>query len=208
MPRCAWAGSDPLLTEYHDSEWGVPQRDGRALWEMLVLEGFQAGLSWTIILRKRDAFRAAFHGFRPEAVARYGPRDVARLLRDPRIVRSRAKIVATIDGARAYLAMRDAGIDFAEFVWGLAGGAPHRFEGPARTKSPLSGKISAVLKSRGFKFVGPVIVYAWLQAVGIENGHSRGCFRREEVAVDGPPRVPRIDRAAAPPRRRGRSDRT
>lgn len=177
--RCAWAEHDPMLRAYHDEEWGVPERDGRALWEKLMLDGFQAGLSWLTILRKRDAFRRAFQGFDPEAVARFGPADVDRLLTDPGIVRSRAKIEATIGNARAYLAMEEAGEDFSTFVWTLAGGAPVRNGGvtvPAKT--PLSEAISKALKARGFKFVGPVIVYAWMQATGIVDDHAADCFRR------------------------------
>jgi DNA-3-methyladenine glycosylase I len=180
--RCPWAENDPLLRAYHDEEWGVPERDSRALWEKLMLDGFQAGLSWTTILRKRDAFRQAFQGFDPQIVARFGAADVTRLLEDPGIVRSRAKIEATIGNARAYLAMAEAGEDFSTFVWTLAGGAPIRSAGgdiPAKT--PLSEEISAALKNRGFKFVGPVIVYAWMQATGIVNDHVLGCFRRDAI---------------------------
>jgi DNA-3-methyladenine glycosylase I len=179
--RCSWAESDPLLCEYHDTEWGVPEYDSRALWEKLMLDGFQAGLSWSIILRKREAFRKAFKNFDPKKVARFGEADVARLLEDAGIVRSRAKIEATIGGARAYLAMKDAGEDFSAFVWGMAGGKPLLNSGEVLAKSPLSEEISKALKKRGFKFVGPVIVYAWMQAVGIVNDHAAGCFRRRVV---------------------------
>jgi DNA-3-methyladenine glycosylase I len=180
LQRCPWAQNDPLLRAYHDEEWGVPQRDSRALWEMLMLEGFQAGLSWITILRKREAFREAFSGFNPEAVARFHEKDVIRLAENAAIIRSRAKIEATIAGARIYLAMRDAGEDFADFVWGLAPGSPIvNRTGTFPAKSALSEAISAALKQRGFKFVGPVMVYAWLQAVGIVNDHSRECFRHE-----------------------------
>jgi DNA-3-methyladenine glycosylase I len=176
--RCQWSESDPLLRSYHDTEWGVPEFDDRALWEKLMLDGFQAGLSWLIILRKRDAFRKAFKNFDPEKVARFGASDVARLMNDVGIVRSRAKIEATIGGARAYLAMRDAGVGFSDFIWGMTGGKPIQNSGERPTKSPLSEQISKALKQRGFKFVGPVIVYAWVQAVGIVNDHSDDCFRR------------------------------
>jgi DNA-3-methyladenine glycosylase I len=179
--RCSWAESDPLLLQYHDTEWGVPEYDSRALWEKLMLDGFQAGLSWSIILRKRDAFRKAFRNFDPEKVARFSQADVSRLLADPGIVRSRAKIEATIGGARAYLAMREAGEDFSAFVWDLAGGKPLQNRGDVPTQTPLSLEISKALKKRGFKFVGPVIVYAWMQAVGIVNDHAAGCFRRKAV---------------------------
>jgi DNA-3-methyladenine glycosylase I len=182
--RCSWAESDPLLLQYHDTEWGVPEYDSRALWEKLMLDGFQAGLSWSIILRKRDAFRKAFRAFDPEKVARFSQADVSRLLADPGIVRSRAKIEATIGGARAYLAMREAGEDFSAFVWDLAGGKPLQNRGDVPTQTPLSQEISKALKKRGFKFVGPVIVYAWMQAVGIVNDHAPGCFRRKAVRSD------------------------
>jgi len=182
LHRCAWAESDPLLRTYHDEEWGVPEYDSRALWETLMLEGFQAGLSWLIILRKREAFREAFAGFDPEAVARFGENDVVRLLANPGIIRSRAKIEATIQGARIYLAMRDAGEDFSKYVWALAGGKPIRnTTGTLPAKTELSETISATLKKRGFKFVGPVIVYAWMQATGIVNDHSEHCFRRNAM---------------------------
>jgi DNA-3-methyladenine glycosylase I len=181
LQRCAWAGNDPQMRAYHDEEWGVPERDSRALWEKLMLDGFQAGLAWITILRKRDAFRAAFKGFDPEVVARFDEADVARLLGDAGIVRSRSKIEATIGNARAYLAMREAGEDFSAFVWGMAGGAPIMGDGVhLPVKSPLSEQMSAALKKRGFKFVGPVIVYAWMEAVGIVDDHAAGCFRRNK----------------------------
>ena len=179
--RCAWAEGDALLRAYHDTEWGVPEHDSRAVWEMLMLEGFQAGLSWSVILRKRAAFRKAFRNFAPQKVARFGETDIARLLQDAGIVRSRAKIEATIGGARAYLSMRDAGEDLSTFVWGLAGGKPLQHQGARVTQSQLSEELSKALKKRGFKFVGPVIVYAWMQAVGIVNDHSLECFRRASV---------------------------
>ena len=179
--RCSWAEGDPLLRAYHDEEWGLPERDSRKLWETLMLEGFQAGLSWTIILRKREAFRKAFGGFNPKLVARYGKADVARLLLDPGIVRSKAKIDATIAGARIYLAMEAAGDDFSALVWGIAGGKQIQNTGSLPSSTPLSEEMSKVLKNRGFKFVGPVIVYAWMQATGIVNDHAAYCFRRREV---------------------------
>ncbi|MGC2110855.1 MAG: DNA-3-methyladenine glycosylase I [Candidatus Korobacteraceae bacterium] len=183
--RCSWAESDPLLRAYHDEEWGVPEYDSRALWEKLMLDGFQAGLSWSIILRKRDAFRAAFKSFDPQAVARFGKADIARLLKDPGIVRSRAKIEATIGGARSYLALQNEGHDFSTFIWNMAGGKPIQNRGPRPVKTPLSEEISKALKKRGFKFVGPVIVYAWMQAVGIVNDHAATCFRRKAVQSGG-----------------------
>ena len=177
--RCAWSENDPLLRQYHDEEWGVPEHDSRALWEKLMLDGFQAGLAWVTILRKREAFRQGFRGFDPQIVARFDGDDVARLLADPGIVRSRAKIEATIGNARAYLAMEAAGEPFSTFVWSMAGGAPIRNTGVVPTRTPLSEEMSAALKKRGFKFVGPVIVYAWMQATGIVNDHAAGCFRRD-----------------------------
>ncbi len=179
--RCSWAESDPLLRAYHDEEWGMPEYNSRALWEKLMLDGFQAGLSWTIILRKRDAFRVAFKNFDPEAVARFGKADIARLLKEPGIVRSRVKIEATIGGARAYLALQSEGQDFSTFIWNMAGGKPIQNSGASPVKTPLSEEISKALKKRGFKFVGPVIVYAWMQAVGIVNDHAATCFRRKAV---------------------------
>src|SRR6202453_4481026 len=146
-----------------------------------MLDGFQAGLSWTIILRKRDAFRKAFKNFDPEKVARFGKADVIRLLENPGIVRSRAKIEATIAGARIYLEMQRTGEDFAGFVWGIAGGRPIQNTGRVPISTPLSEEMSKALKERGFKFVGPVIVYAWMQATGIVNDHVVGCFRRGAV---------------------------
>src|SRR5579872_672863 len=134
------------MRAYHDREWGIPERDSRALWEKLMLDGFQAGLSWSIILRKRDAFREAFDGFRPEIVAHFGAKDVARLLENPGIVRSRAKIEATIGGARAYLAMREAGEDFSKFVWDMAGGKPILNSGRIPAQTPLSAEISKALR--------------------------------------------------------------
>jgi DNA-3-methyladenine glycosylase I len=177
--RCAWAESDPLLRAYHDQEWGVPQYDSRALWELLMLEGFQAGLAWITVLRKRDAFRKAFRGFDPARVARFGEQDVARLLGNEGIIRSRAKIDATITGARIFEEMKRDGEDFSQFVWNLTGGKPIKNKtGQVPAKTPLSEEISAALKKRGFKFVGPVIVYAWMQAAGMVNDHSLRCFRR------------------------------
>jgi DNA-3-methyladenine glycosylase I len=179
LHRCAWAESDPLLRVYHDEEWGIPQHDSRALWEALMLDGFQAGLSWLTILRKREAFRKAFANFRPERVARFRQADIDRLLANPGIIRSRAKIEATIGGAQAYLTMQKSGEDFSTFVWGMAGGVPiQNTTGTVPAKTALSEQMSKALKQRGFKFVGPVIVYAWMQAMGMVNDHSPDCFRR------------------------------
>ena len=185
--RCGWRGmaGDPLYEAYHDTDWGVPEYDSRALWEKLVLDGFQAGLAWITILRKREAFRAAFDGFDPEKVARYGDADRARLMADAGIVRSNAKIDAAISGARIFLDMRDRGEDFSQFCWGFVDGQPiqNRWQGfgevPAQT--PLAVEVSKALKAKGFKFTGPVIVYAWMQAVGIINDHLTCCFRHDAV---------------------------
>jgi DNA-3-methyladenine glycosylase I len=180
--RCAWAGSDALMRAYHDTEWGVPERDPRALWEKLMLDGFQAGLAWITVLRKRETMRAAFAGFDPRQVARFGEADVARLLADPGIIRSRAKIDAAIQGARIWCDMADRGEDFGTYSWSFTDGEVVRGDGasvPAKTE--MSERISKDLKRRGFKFVGPTIVYAWMQAVGIVNDHSAACFRRDQV---------------------------
>jgi DNA-3-methyladenine glycosylase I len=179
--RCTWAESDALMRAYHDEEWGVPQHDSRMLWEMLMLEGFQAGLAWIIILRKRDAFRKAFAKFDPEKVARFGKKDVTRLMGDAGIVRARAKIDATIRGAQIYCDMRDSGESFDDFCWSFTKGKVIKSDGRSRiVTTPLSEEISKEMKRHGFKFVGPTIVYAWMQAVGIANDHSANCFRRRQ----------------------------
>ena len=180
--RCAWAESDPHLLSYHDEEWGVPDFDSRSLWEALMLEGFQAGLAWVIVLRKRDEFRRAFHEFAPEAVARLTEDDIAGMLTNPGIIRSRAKIQATIGGARVFLKMQESGEDFSRWAWELIGGQPIQNNGPIPVSTPLSETVSKELKRRGFKFVGPTICYAWMQAVGMVNDHSTDCFRREFCA--------------------------
>jgi DNA-3-methyladenine glycosylase I len=184
--RCSWANDDSLMQSYHDEEWGVPERDPRALWEKLMLDGFQAGLAWITVLRKRDAFRKAFAGFEPGKVARFGERDVLRLLENPGIIRSRSKIEATIHGARIYCEMTDRGEDFSRFCWSFTDGRVLKGSGRRFVATtPLSEQISKTLKQRGFKFVGPTIVYAWMQAVGIVNDHAAGCFRREQVSKAG-----------------------
>ena len=163
----------------------MPERDSRALWEKLILDGFQAGLAWITILRKRDGFRAAFEGFDPEVIAAYGPADVERLMGDPGIVRARAKIEATIKNARAYLAMRDKGEDFSEFLWSFVDGKPVENHWTSMsqvpTQTPASVAMSKALKDRGFSFVGPVIVYAFMQAVGMVNDHMTSCHRWDDV---------------------------
>ena len=179
MSRCAWASDDPLMRAYHDKEWGVPQHDSRMLWEMLMLEGFQAGLSWSIILRKRAGFRKAFARFNPKKVAKFGKADITRLMADEGIVRARAKIEATIKGAQIYCEMEQQGDTFNDFCWSFTGGKVIKSDGRSRiVTSPLSEQISKEMKRRGFKFVGPTIIYAWMQAIGIVNDHSDGCWRR------------------------------
>jgi DNA-3-methyladenine glycosylase I len=184
LHRCAWADGDSLMRAYHDEEWGVPQRDSRMLWEMLMLEGFQAGLAWIIVLRKREAFRKAFAGFDPQKVARFGKGDIARLMADTGIIRARAKIEATIRGAQIFGEMEDRGERFGDFCWSFTDGKVVKGNGRSQiSSSPLSEQISREMKRRGFKFVGPTIVYAWTQAVGIVNDHSSRCFRRTQVAL-------------------------
>ena len=188
--RCSWCGADPLYVAYHDTEWGVPERDGRALFEKLVLDGFQAGLSWITILRKRDAFRHAFAGFDPRAVAAFTPAHVEALMLDAGIVRNRAKIEGAVASARAWLALGGADA-FSAMLWGYVGGRPlqpspaTRGEVPAATD--LSRQISGDLKRAGFAFCGPTIVYAFLQACGLVNDHLDGCFRQPECATLAPP---------------------
>ena len=189
--RCGWRGmaGDPLYEAYHDNEWGVPEYDSRALWEKLVLDGFQAGLAWITILRKREAFRAAFAGFDPDRVAAFGPEDRARLMADPGIVRSNAKIDAAISGARIFVEMRDRGEDFSGFLWSFVGGAPlnsgFREISQVPAQTPEAVEMSRALKAKGFKFCGPVIVYAFMQATGIVNDHLTGCFRHGPVSAMG-----------------------
>jgi len=185
LHRCAWPGTDPLYVAYHDSEWGVPEFESRALWEKLVLDGFQAGLSWITILRKREALRKAFAGFDPEVVARFGEADVERLLLDAGIIRSRAKITAAIDSARITLDLRDKGIEFKDFIWQIQDHKPqvnHFRKGEIPTQTTTSQELAKLLKSKGYKFCGPVIVYAFMQAVGMVNDHVVDCFRHAEVA--------------------------
>ena len=181
LKRCHWPGTDPLYVAYHDEEWGVPERDSRALYEKLILDGFQAGLAWITILKKREAFRAAFQGFDPDLIARYGEADVNRLLADAGIVRSRAKIEAAVNSARAYLSMRERGEDFSQFIWSFTDGATLQNAWTDKTqvpaKTPLSEEMSKALSAKGFKFCGPVIVYAFMQAVGVVNDHLTYCHR-------------------------------
>ena len=186
--RCPWCGQDPLYVAYHDQEWGVPERDPRALWEKLVLDGFQAGLSWITILRKRDAFRSAFAGFAPEVIAGWGEADVVRLLADAGIVRSRSKIEATIGNARAYLDIA-AGEGFDRWLWRFVDGRPlqNRFRTPAQVpaETSLSNAVSRDLRRAGFRFAGPTIVYAFMQATGMVNDHLVTCPRHDAVSELG-----------------------
>jgi DNA-3-methyladenine glycosylase I len=189
--RCTWRGMAgvPIYEAYHDTEWGVPEYDSRALWEKLVLDGFQAGLSWITILKKREAFRAAFDGFDPDKVARYGEAERARLMNDAGIIRSNGKIDAAISGARLFLEMRERGEDFSQFIWSFTDGKPiqNGFEQgqqvPAET--PLAVEMSKALKAKGFKYCGPVIVYAYMQAIGVVNDHLTCCFRHDAVRRGG-----------------------
>jgi DNA-3-methyladenine glycosylase I len=181
LERCPWPGiGDPLYSAYHDTEWGVPHADDRRLFEKLILEGFQAGLSWLTILRKREAFRRAFDNFDAQRIARYGDKDIERLMADAGIVRNRLKIVATIDNARAYLALRER-TTLAAFLWSHMEGGPmlNTFgtmaEVPAAT--PQSKRISKALKTQGFRFAGPTTIYAYMQSVGLVNDHLVGCPR-------------------------------
>ncbi len=176
--RCGWCGTDPLYVAYHDTEWGVPEYDDRALFEKLILDGFQAGLSWITILKKRDNFRAAFEGFHPETIAEYGDAEIARLLADAGIVRHRGKIEATIGNARAWLALSEQRA-FSDFMWDFVDGSPVQndfrslAEVPAQTDASVA--LSKALKKQGFKFCGPTIVYAVMQACGLVNDHLVGC---------------------------------
>ncbi len=183
--RCFWAGEDPMMIAYHDEEWGVPIRDDRRWYEKLLLDGAQAGLSWSTILRKREGYRRAFAGFDPAKVARFTERDVTRLMSDAGIVRNRLKIRSAIGNARAFLALQAEHGSFDAFVWRFVGGKPlrgrvrGRADIPART--PLSDALSKELRGRGFTFVGSTIVYAFMQAGGLVNDHTAGCFRRTQV---------------------------
>jgi DNA-3-methyladenine glycosylase I len=184
--RCVWAGDDPLYVAYHDEEWGVPEYDPRALYEKLMLDSFQAGLSWITILRKRDNFRRAFDGFVPEVIARYGTKKIEMLMQDAGIVRNRAKIEGAIASARAYLDLMEKGPGFSALLWSFVDGRPkiNRFRSRSQipAETPVSRAISKELASRGFKFVGPTIVYAFMQAVGMVNDHVVKCFRHAALA--------------------------
>ena len=179
--RCGWCGTDPLYVRYHDTDWGVPEYDSRALFEKLILDGFQAGLSWITILKKRENFRSAFDGFKPEVIARYDRRRIEKLMNDPGIVRNRLKIEGTVESAKAYLAMDD----FSAYLWDFVDGKPvqnaFRTLKQVPAETPLTQKVSKDLKTRGFKFCGPTIVYAFMQACGLINDHLVDCHRHEAV---------------------------
>ncbi len=187
LTRCSWGDwTDPAYLAYHDEEWGLPSRDRRHLFEMLVLEGAQAGLSWTTILRKREGYRAAFAGFDAERVAAFGPDDVHRLMLDAGIVRNRAKIESAIDNARALLALEASGLSFVDYIWSFVGG--HALQnafasGAVPAETAESQAMSKDLKKRGFRFMGPTTCYAFMQATGLVNDHAADCFRHAEIAA-------------------------
>jgi len=203
--RCGWSTSNEQMILYHDTEWGVPVHEDRQLFGKLVLDGFQAGLSWAIILRKRDAFLKAFDGFNPDKMARYDARQVAKILRDPGIVRNKQKVKSAVGNARAFLKMKDAGESLDQFLWQFVGGKPKvnarkTLRGvPAETKE--STAMSKALVERGFRFVGPTICYAFMQAVGMVNDHLVTCYRYAELTSP----APSIGRSVGPraPSRRG-----
>ena len=193
--RCSWPGTDPLYVAYHDTDWGVPERDSRALFEKLVLDGFQAGLSWITILRKRENFRRAFNGFEPARMARYNRRKIESLMNDAGIVRNRAKIEGSVISARAYLDLSQKQ-DFSEFIWSFVDGRPvqnrWRARGDVPAETEVSRKLSKALAEKGFKFCGPTIVYAFMQAVGLVNDHYVDCCRHAECAALAIPRRKKI----------------
>jgi DNA-3-methyladenine glycosylase I len=184
--RCFWAASDPLLASYHDQEWGVPVHDDRRWYEKIVLDGAQAGLSWLTILRKREAYREAFLGFDPARVARFGARDVDRLMKNAGIVRNLLKIRSAVGNARAFLTVQEEHGTFDAFIWSFVDGRPlqgrARGRGDLPASTPLSDQLSKALKQRGFTFVGTTIVYAFMQAAGLVNDHTVGCYRRTQIA--------------------------
>jgi len=196
--RCAWVSADPLYQSYHDREWGVPERDDRALYEKIILDGFQAGLSWITILRKRENFRRAFDGFDPEKIARYRPAKIEKLMSDAGIIRNRQKIEAAVVSAKAYVSLRKEMGSFSDFLWQFTDGQTlvNRWDTPKHipAKSPESEAMSKALMKRGFRFVGPTICYAFMQAVGMVNDHTTNCFRYAELTQ---PKAGRV----RPPRR-------
>lgn len=181
--RCKWSGTDPLMMSYHDTEWGVPEHDDQNLLGKLILDGAQAGLSWITILRKKEGYQKAFHGFDPERIAKYGKRDIERLMKDASIVRNRQKIESAIANSKAYLDLKHRGMSFDEFLWQFVDGRTKQNHWksniPAITKE--SEALSKALKSEGFRFVGPTIVYAFMQAVGMVYDHTTDCFRHSEL---------------------------
>jgi DNA-3-methyladenine glycosylase I len=183
--RCPWPGQDPFYVAYHDDEWGVPEYDDRALYEKLILDGFQAGLSWITILRKRENFRRAFDGFEPERIARYNKRKIEKLMQDAGIVRNRQKIEGAVASARAYLDIMEKGPGFSKLLWGFVDGTPkvnrYRSVKQVPAETAVSKAMSKELAGRGFKFVGPTIVYAFMQATGMVNDHLVGCYRHEQL---------------------------
>jgi len=187
LPRCPWPGEDPLYVAYHDDEWGVPEYDDRALYEKLVLDGFQAGLSWITILRKRDNFRKAFDGFEPAKIARYTPRRVEKLMLDAGIVRNRLKLDSTVSNARAFIDVQKQYGSFDEYIWRFVDGRPKRNArkgmGDIPSSTPESDAMSKDLKKRGFRFVGTTICYAFMQATGMVNDHLVSCFRYKELSA-------------------------
>ena len=188
VQRCSWAGSDPLMVAYHDEEWGVPCYDDDELFERLMLEGFQAGLSWSTILNKRENFRRAFDNWDAQTIADYGDADIARLLADPGIERNRLKVNGAVRNARAFLELQQDEGGFSRFVWSFTGGAPLARIEPLRevlAHSAESDGLSKALKKRGFTFVGTTICYAFMQSVGMVNDHSEACFRYAEIATNG-----------------------
>lgn len=200
--RCPWAEADPRLREYHDAEWGVPTRDERRLYELVVLEGAQAGLSWLTVLRRREAYRTAFVGFDPERVARFGPSDVERLLGDPGLIRHRGKLEAAVRNARATLRLRETDGGLAAFAWSFVDDAPidHAWSDPSRVpaSTPRSRALARGLRDRGFAFVGPTTCYSFMQAAGLVNDHLTGCFRHGEVGSGGAPGYVPGPRSGAP----------
>lgn len=206
--QCPWAGTDPLYVAYHDEEWGVPSHDDRHLFEMLVLEGAQAGLSWITILRKREGYRKAFAAFDPAKVARFGPGDVELLLGNPGIVRNRLKVGSSIGNAKAFLALQAEEGSFSDWLWRYVDGKPvqgtYREMREVPAKTPLAERISKDLLKRGFRFVGPTIVYAYLQAVGVVNDHLVTCPRRREVSLRSHSAAPSAQPRPSGPRGAGR----
>jgi DNA-3-methyladenine glycosylase I len=187
-PRCGWPGDNPAMLAYHDTEWGVALRGDKPLFAKLILDGFQAGLSWAIILRKRDAFLRAFDGFDPDKMARYSAARRRKLLADPGIVRNRQKVDAAIGNARAYLELQESGVRFGRFLWEFVGGAPKQNTWKTQARIPAvsreSEAMSKALVGKGFRFVGPTICYAFMQAVGMVNDHIVGCYRHPELGRD------------------------